>query len=116
MTQAVETFLIETRKAHPLPAGRCWLVVGPSTWGKAFNLTQAWVNATSPKKFLIYDCPPCGHVDDMGGICWYPHLYKTLAETTDGGKYPNAHSIDYPAKEVARYDPAAKAAAKRKAS
>lgn len=84
-----------------IPRGRCYLVIGPDTWGKAFGVRQAWENASKPKRFIVFDAPPCVYVDDMGGTVWYPHLYASLTDDVKT-KSPNAHVIDYGAKEIAR--------------
>ncbi len=94
-----KTAIDSLRGTLALPRGRAWLVIGPSTWGKAFSVQQAWENAERPAMFLLFDAPPCAYVDDMGGICWYPHLYAD-GDVTQGGKYPQAHSISYAAKRV----------------
>lgn len=83
--------------------GRCYIVIGPNVWGKAFVPDQAWENAGKPKKFLLFDAPPCAYVDGMGAIVWYPALYAEVPPGPDVNPMtgePLAKSIGYPAKRL----------------
>lgn len=88
----------ETGRRHDRRAGRCFLCIGPGTWGKAFTALQAWQNAERPTHFLMFDAPPCCTVDEMGGTCWFPHLY-----TQPDPEFPALHTIGDDPVEIFRY-------------
>jgi hypothetical protein len=79
-----------------IPSGRCYLVIGPNTWGKAFTAKQAWENASKPNRFLVYDAPPDCFIDEMGASCWYPQLYTEKPECSHV-------SLNYKAKQIAQH-------------
>ncbi len=91
-----------------IPAGRCYLCIGPLCWAKAFTPHEAERNAKtrfSPRQsgtwmFLIFDAPPDATVGGLGEIIWTPGLYNQADADHPAPLYTG---IGYPAKELYRY-------------
>jgi hypothetical protein len=95
-SSSAQSVLASVPKLNP---GRCYLVIGPYVWGKAFGARQAWANADKPGRFIVYDAPPDVQVDEMGGTVWVPDLYT--ADLIP--KFPDFVPIRYPPTEIARH-------------
>lgn len=100
MSTAAATRKIRETKTT-IPLGRCYIVVGPNVWGKAFTVRQAWENAQKPQRFIVYDAPPDCIITEMGDSEYRPSLYYTPDEELAPGT--EFVPIGYAAKELYRF-------------